>query len=468
MFVALATLIGCKVGPEYQRPAAVPVGGATPAQFDGMTNANWKTAEPQAHLARGAWWELFADAELNRLEGLAVAGNQDLAIFVARMAQAQALTTVARSDLFPHLSAGAGYARTRTSANEPERGHAAGTGYDFNNFTVPLQAGWELDLWGRVRRQVEGAKARGFAAQDELEAMRLSIQAEVAADYFTLTFLQAELKLLNQTVEAYRKSLELTRNRRQGGVASDLDVSQAETQLQSAEAQVPATELQLAKMRHALATLCGQPATGFVVTLNADDALNVPGVPMVIPSELLERRPDVAAAERRMAGANADVGIAKTAFYPRLRLQGMAGLQSVNAGTLFDWPSRYWAVGPSLDLPLFTGGRNKAQLAAARAAYDETVAQYRRSVLGAIQEVEDQLVARKLLSNQLDSERAAMLASRRTLEIANNRYRSGLVTYLEVATAQSAALDRERSVVRLQAEQINAAVALVKALGGTW
>ena len=221
-------------------------------------------------------------------------------------------------------------------------------------------------------------------------------------------------------------------------------------------------------MRHALATLCGQPATGFVVTLNADDALNVPGVPMVIPSELLERRPDVAAAERRMAGANADVGIAKTAFYPRLRLQGMAGLQSVNAGTLFDWPSRYWAVGPSLDLPLFTGGRNKAQLAAARAAYDETVAQYRRSVLGAIQEVEDQLVARKLLSNQLDSERAAMLASRRTLEIANNRYRSGLVTYLEVATAQSAALDRERSVVRLQAEQINAAVALVKALGGTW
>lgn len=467
LLLSSLTLGGCIVGPDYQRPAPL-ASSALPAAFDGgaATGAAWKPASPSAHLPRGDCWQVFQDAELSRLESLAIAGNQELALSVARFEQARALVEVARSDWFPHLIGSPDASRQRTSANQPQNGRPAGTSHTFNNFTVPLQSTWELDLWGRIFRQVEGARARLTASADDVGAARIGIQAEVATDYFALRSREAERRLLENTVATYRRSLELTRNRRAGGIATDLEVSQAETQLKTAEAQLPAVTLQQTKLRHALATLCGQPASGFAV--QPPGKLRLPSVPPSLPSELLERRPDVSAAERRMAAANADAGAAEAAFYPVLRLSGLAGLQSIDAATLFDWPSRMWAVGPALELPVFTGGLNRARLASSQAAYDATVAQYRQTVLKAFQEVEDQLAAQSLLAVQLEAETAALTAARRTLELANNRYQAGLITYLEVAVAQSDALARERTVVQLQAERQIAAVALIKALGGGW
>ena len=461
-------LLGCKVGPDYHRPAPAGTNALPPAFSAGTNAAQWKPAEPAARLPRGAWWELFSDAELNRLETLATVNNQDLVAAAARFNQARALVNVARAELFPQVQLDPNYIRQRTSWNEPQNGQAAGLAPTFNTFTLQLQAGWEADLWGRVRRQVESARARLAASADDLAGAQLAIQADLATDYFTARALEAEYDLLLRTAEAYRRSLELTRNRRKGGIASDLDVSEAETQLRTTEAQLPALALQRARLLHALAALCGQPATGFALTTNRVEPAPWPSVPVSLPSELLERRPDIAAAEQRMAAANAQIGVAQSAFYPRVRFNGLAGFQSVDASSWFDWPSRFWAVGPSLQLPIFTGGANRAQLAFARAAYQETVAGYRQTVLSAFQEVEDQLAAQRLLAAQVEAETGALTAAQRTLEIANNRYKAGLVTYLEVATAQSSALTLERTVVQLQGEKLTAAVGLVRALGGGW
>ncbi len=470
LVLVLATVwcAGCAVTTDYHRPPPVSK-SSIPAAFSesaSTTNtAAWKAAEPAAHLPREVWWSLFKDAELNRLQSLAATNNQALAETFARFRQARALLDVSRSDLYPHIGANPSANRQRTSANAFER-NAVPASFTYNTFTLPLDASWELDLWGRVRRQIEGAQARLSAAAEDVESAQLAVLAEIAADYFTLRSLDAEYALLEQTITAYRRSLELTQNRRQGGVATDLDVAQAQTQLRSAEAERPAIELKRAKLRHALAVLCGQAATGFTVTPAKELTFETPSVPPTIPSELLERRPDISAAERRMAAANADIGVAKTAFYPRVTLMGTAGLQSANLGSLFDWPSRLWAIGPSVEVPLFPLSRLRGQQAATVASYDATVAAYRQAVLTAFQEVEDQLVAQRQLAAQIDSTQAALTAARRTLEIATNRYQAGLVTYLEVATAQSTALNLERGIVRLRAEAQVASVALIKATGG--
>ncbi|MFO1497182.1 MAG: efflux transporter outer membrane subunit [Verrucomicrobiota bacterium] len=292
-------------------------------------------------------------------------------------------------------------------------------------------------------------------------------EAEVATDYFAWRGLQGEFAVLQRSSSLPDDRFN-SRNRRAGGIATDLDVAQAEAQLRVTEALLPAVELQQKRLEHALAALCGQPATGFQLAATAPESIQVPTIPPFLPSELLERRPDIAAAERRMAAANAEIGVAQTAFYPRIRITGLAGFQSVNASSLFDWPSRVWAVGPSLELPIFTGGRNRAQLTVAQAAFDQAVAEYRQSVVTAFQEAEDQLAAERLLASQLEGETAALTAARRTLDIANNRYRAGLVTYLEVAVAQSAALERERTVVQLQAQRLAASAGLVRVIGGGW
>ena len=458
-------LAGCTVGPDHQRPSALGT-NVMPAAFAGTPATNlgdWKPAEPSAHLPRGRWWELFGDAELDRLETLASSQNQELALSLAHFEQARALVNVARADYFPQLSAGPSFNRQRTSANGP-----AGRSSTFNTFSVPLDASWELDLWGRVRREVEGARARLAAFADDLESAKLAIQAEVAIDYFTLRSLDAQNALLRQTLEAYRRSLDLTQNRHKSGIATELDVSQAETQLKSTEAELPAVELQRTTVLHALATLCGQPATLFEVKATKDAFPPGPTIPVAVPSELLERRPDIAAAERRMAAANADIGVAKSAFYPRVVISGLAGFQSIDAGSLFNWPSRVWSVGPSVQLPLFTGGRNRAQLASARAGYDATVATYRQTVLGAFQEVEDQLAAQRLLAREFAAENAALKSARRTLEISTTRYKGGVITYLEVAIAQNTALAHEETVVKLAAQRLAASVSLIKALGAGW
>lgn len=459
---------GCMVGPDYQRPAALGT-NAIPARFDeSSANQVWQPAQPSAQLPKGAWWESLQDSRLNQLEAEAMAANQSLQAADARLRAARAEVDVARSEYLPHLSATPSAVRQRSSKNIPENGHPAGNPYTFNNFILPLQVGWEPDLWGRIRRGVEGRQAFLEASTDDVEAARLAVQAEVAIDYFTLRALDSESALLRATVINFQRASELVVHRRAGGIATDLDVAQATTQLRATEAQVPAVGLQQARLRHALATLTGHTATGFVWEPQTQFSVALPRFVEGQPSQLLERRPDVAAAERRMASANAEIGVAKTAYYPRIRINGLAGLQSVHADTVFDASSRFWSVGPSVDWPIFTGGRNRAGVEIAEANYAATVAQYRESVLTAFQEVADQLAAQELLAAQSEAEAAARDAARRTEEIATHRYEAGLVTYLEVATAQSAALDHERTVVRLQGAQAAALASLAKALGGGW
>ncbi|MDB6109444.1 MAG: efflux system, outer rane lipoprotein NodT family [Pedosphaera sp.] len=460
--LGMVLLAGCAVGPDYRRPEATVI----PAAYAGATNG-WKVAEPQAHLPKGNWWEMFGEAELNRLEGEAGVANQQLKAAIASFEQARALVNVARAGFFPNLSLSPSATRQRDSANRSINGVSNGRAETFSDFIVPLDLSYELDIWGRVRRSVEAAKANEQADAADVETIRLAIQAEVASDYFTLRAFDAESALLTSSVKVFRKSFDLTRNRRAGGVATDLDVAQAETVLRTTEALLPDIALRRVRVEHALAVLTGQTASSFHVP-EKPSTLQPSVIPPGIPSELLERRPDIAAAERRMASANASIGVAEAAFFPTIQFQGLAGFQSVDAGTLFDWPSRFWAVGPALTIPLFQGGRLRANLRGAEAAYDQVVARYRQSVLVAFAEVEDNLAAQLLLADEQTAEAAAMQAARKTLEIASNRYRAGLVTYLEVATAQNTALDLERTTVRLRGEQLVATVSLIKSLGGGW
>jgi outer membrane protein, multidrug efflux system len=463
-FAALALFAGCAVGPDYHRPEATTI----PAAYANATNG-WKVAQPQGELPKANWWEVFGDPELNGLEAQASAANQQLKAAVAQFAEARATMDVTRSGLFPNVGAGFSATRQRVSPNAPvtTTGQAIGQPATYNDFTVPLDLGYEVDLWGRVRRSVESARAQAHASADDLEAIKLSIQAEVALDYFALRALDSEQGVLRSSVKVFSKSFDLTVDRRTGGVATDLDVAEAETVLKTTQAQIPAVALQRAQLEHALALLVGQPAATFRIperSLSAAPPLIASG----LPSELLERRPDISAAERRMAAANANIGVAKAAFFPTVQLNGLAGLESVNAGTLFNWSSRMWAVGPNLTVPIFEGGRLRAGLRFANATYEEMVANYRESVLTAFSEVEDSLAAQSLLASQYDAESDALLAARKQLEVANNRYRDGLTTYLDVATAESSELNIEFSTVQLRGQQLVAAVTLVKSLGGGW
>jgi len=471
---ALALLVGCKVGPDYKRPEATTI----PTAYTGATNVVstdsgatnvWKVAQPQAQLPKGNWWEIFGDADLNDLERQASAANQQLKVALARLDEARAQMDVTRAGLFPNISLSGSYTRQRTSPNTPLStiGAASGKAATFSDFLVPLTLGYEVDLWGRVRRSVESARAQAQASADDLETIKLMIQAEVAVDYFTLRALDAQRAVLNSSVQVFTKSLQLTRNLRAGGAVSDLDVAQSLTVLKTTEAQLPAVTLQRAQFEHAIALLVGQPASTFHVSEHALSSAS-PLIPSELPSELLERRPDISAAERRMASANASIGVAKAAFFPTVQLNGLAGFESLSAGTLFNWSSRLWAVGPSITLPIFEGGKLRAGLRLAKATYEEMVASYRQSVLTAFSEVEDNLAAQTLLANQYAAESDALVAARKQLEIVNNQYRDGLITYLEVATAESTALNVEFAATALRGQQLVAAVTLVKALGGGW
>ncbi len=461
---AFIILAGCKVGPDYKLPEATTIPAAYTGTIDG-----WKIAQPQGHLPKGNWWEIFGDPELNVLEQQASVANQQLKAAVQRFVEARAIIDVTRSGLFPNLSLSGSYVRQRISPNTPAiaTGEAIGQPHTFNEFTVPLDLGYEIDLWGRVRRGVESARAQLQATADDLEAILLAIQAEVAVDYFTLRALDSQQEVLRSSVQVFSKSFELTTNLFVGGVANALEVAQAQTVLENTQAQLPAVALQRARFEHALALLLGQPAPMFRIPVRPL-SIDPPLIPPGLPSELLERRPDVAAAERLMAAANANIGVAKAAFFPSVRLNGTAGFESISAGTLFNWSSRYWAVGPSLTLPLFQGGRLRANLRLAEATYFETVANYRQTVLAAFSDVEDNLVAQTLLASQYDAQGRALLAARKQLEAANNRYRDGLITYLEVATAETTELNIEFSTVQLRGQQLVAAVTLVKSLGGGW
>jgi multidrug efflux system outer membrane protein len=465
-------LSGCMVGSDYKRPQATTI----PSSYNGATNVVeteatnvWKTAEPRAQFSKGDWWKIFEDPELNELERQASTANQELRVAVARLAEARAQMDVARAGLFPNVSASGSFVRQRTSVNTPSvaTGKAFGTTATFNDFYVPLTLGYELDLWGRVRRSVQSARAQVQASADDLETIELMVQADVAVDYFSLRALDAQKAVLNSSIEVFTKSVQLTRNLRAGGAVSDLDVAQAKTVLKNSEAQMPSVVLQRTKFEHALALLVGEPASTFHVPEHALST-DPPLIPSELPSELLERRPDVAAAERRMAAANASIGVAKAAFFPTVQLNGLAAFESVSAGTLFNWDSRLWSVGPSITLPIFEGGKLRAGLSLAKATYDEMVATYRQTVLSAFSDVEDNLAAQTLLANQFAAQLDALAAARKQLEVVNNQYRDGLITYLEVATAQTTELNVEFTAAQLRGDQLVAAVSLVKALGGGW
>ena len=457
--LALIAISGCSVGPDYQRPVATSI----PETYTGA-NSEWKIAVPQAHLPKGNWWNIFGNAELNQLEIDAATANQDLKAAAARFEQARAVVDVASSGLFPRLGASLQPLAQRDSENRPVGGKPGKT---YETYTVPFDLSYEIDLWGRVRGTAEAATAQAQAGAEDLESVRLAMQAEVAADYFLIRALDADKALLLSSIDAYQKSLNLVRNRRAGGMVSDLDVAQAETILKNTLSQLPDNALQRAKFEHALAVLTGKNASLFHIKEQPLDQEPII-IPTGLPSELLERRPDIAAAERRMAAANANIGVAKAAFFPTIKLSGQAGFQSRDTESLFNWPSLLWSVGPSLTVPLFQGGQLTATLQQTKATYEETIAKYRGTVLTAFADVENNLAAEYLLAEQYEQVMDALQSARKQLEIATNRYNSGLVTYLEVATAQNIVITTERTSMRLKGQNVVTAIALIKSLGGGW
>ena len=468
LFIVLAFLAGCAVGPDYKRPQT----SDTPAAYTIATvesNRLWKVADPLGQLPKGKWWEMFGDSELNDLETQAANANPGLKAAVDRFDEARAQMDVTRAGLFPNVDFAGSVTRQRISPNAPSEftGRAIGSSPTYNDFTLPLDFTYEVDIWGRVRRTVESARAQAQASADDLATINLDIEAEVAMDYFSLRALDSEEAVLRSSIHVFGRSLDLTTDQRQGGIATDLEVAQAETVLKTTEAQLPFVMLQRAQMEHALALLAGQPAPTFHIS-EQTLTLAPPLIPPGLPSELLERRPDISAAERRLAAANADIGVAKAAFFPTVQFNALGGLESVSASSIFNASSRIWAVGPTVTLPIFEGGRLRAGLRLAKAAYDEMVNNYRQSVLTAFSDVEDSLAAQNLLATQYGAESDALIAARKQLEVANNRYRDGLITYLDVATAESTELNVEFTTVQIRGQQLVATVCLIKSLGGGW
>jgi multidrug efflux system outer membrane protein len=447
------------VGPDYARPG-VPTPGA---YRDSAGPDAWKAAAPADTLARGEWWKLFADPALDRLESQALAGNQDLRATAARVEQAAAAAGLARSAFWPQIAVQPAVTRVRYSATTDNPYPETLT----TDYLAPVLATWELDLFGRVRRLSESARADAEASAAVYESVRLSLAANVAQNYFTLRGLDRELAVLRDTIALRRRELDLVSAQRRGGTATDLDTSRAETELAAAEADLDAVAVRRESIQDSLAVLVGAPAATFSVPTSAEEVV-LPSVPPGIPSELLERRPDVAAAERSLAAANARIGVAKAAFFPAISLTGSAGFESADSASLFGADSRIWSIGPSVYLPLFQGGRNRSNLERSRAAYDEGVAVYRQQVLVAFREVQEALTATRLLAAQSEAQDRALAASKRAASLAQKRYKAGYVSYFDVVDAQRTELSNELAAAQLEAQRLNTGVALIKALGGGW
>src|SRR5882757_7273600 len=458
----IGALTACSFAPVYRTPDSVP---ATDTYKE---SGDWKAAEPVDNQNRGAWWTLFQDPQLDALEAKVGDANQDLKAAFARLQQARAATRIARADLFPALRAGASATRSKTSVNSPT--YVPGRNPNYNNFDLEADLSYEFDVWGRVRNAVTSAKAGRQASAADLAALDLSIHAELATDYFALRAEDTQQVLLDKTVEDYALSLKLTQNLYQGGGAAIADVAQAQAQLETARTQAADIRLQRAQSEHALAVLLGENPSAFRVEPNPLPlALTPPPIDTGLPSSLMERRPDVAAAERRVAAANAQIGVARAAYFPVFSLAAAAGFDSTRSSNWVTAPSRLWSLGPAAGvLTLIDAGRHRAQSAQAKAIYDEQVAGYRSTVLIAYQEVEDNLAALRQLQQESVSEAAAVTATAKALEQAQYRYKAGLVTYLEVATTENALLQAQLSNVSIQTRRMNASVLLVKALGGGW
>ncbi len=454
-------LAGCSLAPRYQRPASEPPAPAY-QELDG-----WKLASPADETPRGPWWTLFHDEELDRLEGQVSSANQSLKAALARLEEAHAATRIARAGFFPLLTANAGATRQRASVNAP--GFVAGSEPNYDTFIVGGELSYEIDLFGRIRNTVAGARASEQASAGDAAALDLSVHAELATDYFTLRGLDAQQQLLDRTVVDYARALELTRNLYQGGAAALSDVQQAQSQLETARTQAEDTRLRRAQTEHAIAVVVGAQASRFHLDARPLEAgATTPPVDVGLPSQLLERRPDVAAAERRVAAANAAIGVARAAYFPVFTLSGAAGQESTQSSNWLTAPSRFWSIGPQGVLTIFDAGLHAAQSAAAHAGYDEQVANYRATVLTAYQDVEDNLAALRQLERESISQAAAVTATQGALEQANYRYKGGIVTYLEVVSTENAALAAQLAEVDIETRRLSATVLLVKALGGDW
>ncbi len=459
--VAIATLLvgGCMVGPTYTRPP-VPT---TPAykETDG-----WKLAQPSDALPRGQWWKIFGDPQLDALEDEVFFANQNLRIADARLREARALVRFNRAALFPTISAGVGLSSVRQSANQPFIPSGVNRGSS-GDLLFSLDMSYEIDLWGRVRRTVAAARHEAEATAADLETARLSLQAELALDYIELRAADAQQQLLDETVKAFAAALRLTTNRYEGGAAPKSDVAQAQTQLETTQVQATDVAVQRAQFEHAIATLIGKPPASFNLPPRPLDA-PAPDIPPGLPSQLLERRPDIAAAERRVAEMNEQIGIAKAAYFPTLMLNASVGFEGSSFGNWMNAPSLLWAVGASLAQTIFDGGRRRATSEAARASYDASVAAYRQTTLTAFQQVEDNLAALRILEQESLQQRRAVESAQLSLQLFTNRYRGGVDNYLQVITAQTITLTNQRNEIDILRRRLGGSVLLVKALGGGW
>ena len=464
--IAVALIVSaCAVGPDYVRPTT-----PTPQSFKEVDG--WKSAQPQDHLPHGEWWKLFADPDLDALEAQVDIDNQTIKGAEARVRQARAATDAARAALFPLVTGNAQYTRgnagggrsvTTTSGNTATIGSSGPR----NNYNLALDVSWEADLWGRVRRQVEASGETAQASEADLQSAKLAAQAQLAQSYFLLRVQDAEIKLFDDTIAAYEKSLQLTRNQYAAGIVARAEVVQAETQLKSTQAQAIDARIQRAQLEHAIAVLIGKAPADLSIDIKpAPNAF--PDIPIGVPSQLLERRPDVAAAERRTAAANAQIGVAEAAFFPALTLSATGGFQSSLLSQLFSAPARYWSLGPAIAQVIFDAGLRKAQTAQAIATYEENVATYRQTVLAGFQEVEDNLAALRILEQEAEVQADAVRSAEEALRIALNQYRAGTINYLAVIIIQAAALSNERTALSILGRRYTASVTLVKALGGGW
>ena len=473
---ALVLLLGagCMVGPDYSKPSVPMTAGYKEDQ-------GWKLARPLDQIPRGNWWEIFGDPQLNALEEQVSEANQNVKVAEARFRQARALIGFFRAGLFPLVTAGASALSVRRSTLSPFSSSGASTGTSSSGgfsgrssggastgeFLLTGDVSYEIDLWGRIRRSVTSARDEAQATAADLENARLSIQAELAFDYFELRSADAQQRLLNDTVKAFDEALQLTIRRFEGGAAPKSDVAQAQTQLETTQVQATDIAVQRAAFEHAIATLIGKPPADFSLPPAPLD-LQPPDIPAGLPSELLERRPDIAAAERRVAEANEQIGIAKAAYFPTVTLNALLGFESSSLRNFGGWQSFLWAVGSSVAQTIFDGGRRRATSEAALANYDATVASYRQATLDAFQQVEDNLAALRILEQETQQQARAVVSAQESLQLFTNRYKGGVDTYLQVITAQTAALANERNQVDIQRRRMDASVLLVKALGGGW
>jgi NodT family efflux transporter outer membrane factor (OMF) lipoprotein len=459
--VAVLSMIffaGCTVGPNYKRPAA-----EVPAAYKEV--GDWKPAQPNDQNVSENWWEIFQDPQLNALESQVSVSNQNLKAAEAQYTQARAQLRYQRADFFPTITAGASATRNRISSNRPAS--TVSNGVTYNDFQIPFELSYQIDVWGRVRRTVEAYRDQAQASAADLATMNLSMHSQLALFYFQARTLDAEEQLLNSAVTQYEQALELIKNRYAGGIASDVEVQQAETQLETTRAQTIDVGVARAQYEHAVAVLIGKPPASFRLA-PLPLTMPPPPIPVGLPSDLLERRPDIASAERQMASANAQIGVAKAAYYPNISLGAAGGFESSAITTLISGPSVFWSAGPSALLTVFDGGRRRAASDQAVAAYDQAVANYRQTVLTGFQQVEDNVAALRILEHEAQVQDTAVTAAQKYLELAVTRYEGGVTSYLEVTTAQNAALSDEVTAVNILGRRMVNAVTLVEALGGGW